>query len=598
MRLTGLKVTNFRSIKDLGPIRISPLQALVGENNSGKSNILRAIQCFLTAGAGGMEVDDFNDPSHPCIIECEFSELTDDEKRHLRPYLLGDRLILRKELFIDQSRGRESVKAEYHGYQAEPRDTHLSIKKIEEAHGNRPNWRQIAERADILDYVQDAQGRVTKASYKAGLEKYLAEHVVEYDEPELGQTQALGIAQNLLSVLPEYHPLNAITDYSDEIDRRSSSTVFRRLVGELADRIMKTDTRYQELEQAIGYIHSFLNPSSNSQNDTRLEALKRAESDLCETLTKLMPTVKSVQLGVEIDKPKDIFSKGVNIKIDDGVLTDVIDKGHGLQRSLVFSLLQMYISSKREDGVGRSMILGIEEPELYIHPHCQRLIYNVLREFAGVSDENGEASGSDQVIYTTHSPAFIDIWRYDSIGIVRKPNLDQGTKVHQADPQTLETENDRKTFKLLTSFGLKHNEAFFGRYSILVEGPEDEIAVIATARKLGIIKDLPDEIGLSIIVTGSKGEIPKFQKILSAFGLEYGVMFELDGRDVTDKQNKSILDGVQNNRVAAIPNRLEDLVGVGRHFDDQLHAKRFFSNPENINPEFEAMVRSILTDIT
>src|SRR3546814_16188549 len=69
-------------------------------------------------------------------------------------------------------------------------------------------------------------------------------------------------------------------------------------------------------------------------------------SDVCssdleslrDVVKKLMPTVQSVSLGVEVEASRDIFSKGVSIKIDDGVLTDVLDKGHGMQRSLVFSL--------------------------------------------------------------------------------------------------------------------------------------------------------------------------------------------------------------------------------------------------------------------
>ena len=97
MRLSKFRIQNYRSIRDSGEIRVEPLQALVGENNCGKSNCLRALQCFLTSGAGGMDVQDFNDPDTPCIIECEFTGLSEDEAKRLRPYLLGDKVILRKE---------------------------------------------------------------------------------------------------------------------------------------------------------------------------------------------------------------------------------------------------------------------------------------------------------------------------------------------------------------------------------------------------------------------------------------------------------------------------------------------------------------------
>jgi len=194
-------------------MRIEPLQALVGENNCGKNNCLRALQCFLTSGAGGMDVQDFNDPTTDCVIECEFTGLTEDEAKRLRPYLLGDKVILRKELRIhdDEAKGRKTVKAEYHGYQAEPRDAWLSIAKLEEGGGS-VKWKDIVGEHGLPDYFRNAERKVNKTSYKAGLERYLAENDVDYDDPQLGKTHALGIPQNLLSALPELYLLPAITD--------------------------------------------------------------------------------------------------------------------------------------------------------------------------------------------------------------------------------------------------------------------------------------------------------------------------------------------------------------------------------------------------
>lgn len=599
MRLAKFRIQNYRSIRDTGEVRVEPLQALVGENNSGKSNCLRALQCFLTSGAGGMEIQDFNIPDDPCLIECEFTGLNEDEIKRLRPYLLGDRVILRKELRIhdDEARGRKSVKAEYHGYQAEPRDLWLSLAKIEEKHGARPKWDDIFAAHDLPEYFRNAEGKVNKTSYKAGLERYLAENDVEYDDPRLGETHALGIPQNLLSALPELYLLPAITDYSDEIDRRSSSTVFRRLMADLSDRIMSADPRHQELEEALSRVRALLNHVEEEGAPERLEALGGVEASLRDVMKKLMPSVASISLEVQVEASKDIFARGVTIRVDDGVLTDVLDKGHGMQRSVVFSLLQMLIGAARRRGEGgcRPIILAIEEPELYIHPHCQRLIFRVLREFAGIGDDEAEAEGSDQVIYTTHSPAFIEVWNYQRIGLVRKLDLATGTTVAQAERGVLGDPNDRKVFKTLTCFGLRHNEVFFARDAVIVEGPEDEIAVIATARKLGRIAELPDEIGVSIVVTNGKGDVPKFQKVLNAFGLQYGVMLEMDGKGDADAENARIQELLNGNRVSKIPDRLENLAGVhANHFSDQRHTRLFFSDPDNINADMEAMVARLL----
>ena len=120
MKLVGLSVENFRSIRKLENFRVEPLQALVGENNSGKSNILRSIECFLSSGSGGVKPEDFHDRESPVKIEVRFGELDDQERHRLRPYLLDDHLILQKILSVGPD--LEKVASEYHGYRAEPKE--------------------------------------------------------------------------------------------------------------------------------------------------------------------------------------------------------------------------------------------------------------------------------------------------------------------------------------------------------------------------------------------------------------------------------------------------------------------------------------------
>jgi hypothetical protein len=100
---------------------------------------------------------------------------------------------------------------------------------------------------------------------------------------------------------------------------------------------------------------------------------------------------------------------------------------------------------------------------------------------------------------------------------------------------------------------------------------------------------------VSIVVANGKGEVPKFQKILNAFGLRYGVMLEMDGKDDDNSENVRIQELLNGNRVSKIPHKLEDLAGVAEnHFADQRHTRLFFSNPSNINAGMEAMVAQLL----
>jgi len=82
--------------------------------------------------------------------------------------------------------------------------------------------------------------------------------------------------------------------------------------------------------------------------------------------------------------------------------------------------------------------------------------------------------------------------------------------------------------------------------------------------------------------------------VLNAFGLSYGVLLELDGKPEAHTQTAPIIENLNGNRCGKVPRRIEDILGVGRHFDDQRHAKEFFSDPVRINNDMENLVKALL----
>jgi putative ATP-dependent endonuclease of the OLD family len=170
------------------------------------------------------------------------------------------------------------------------------LKKLDEKGIKAAAYPAMAKELGFIEHALTGDGKVTRTSYKAGIEKYLAENNIEYDEPQLGETQALGIPPNLLSALPEFFLLPAITDYSGEIDRRSSSTVFRRLMGNLSDRLLRADPRYQEVKEALSRVRALLNPQAQGDAPARLSALSSVETELRDVVKCLMPSVQGVSL--------------------------------------------------------------------------------------------------------------------------------------------------------------------------------------------------------------------------------------------------------------------------------------------------------------
>jgi predicted ATP-dependent endonuclease of OLD family len=76
------------------------------------------------------------------------------------------------------------------------------------------------------------------------------------------------------------------------------------------------------------------------------------------------------------------------------------------------------------------LVLLIEEPELYLRPQAQRYLYRLLREFS---------LAGNQVIYSTHSPTFLNVTRMDELVFVDR-SRPRGT--HALQPEPLSAEED------------------------------------------------------------------------------------------------------------------------------------------------------------
>ena len=604
MKLTELTVKNYRSIKSVDDFKITSFQSILGENNCGKSNLLSAIETFLSAGSGGTKADDFNDKTQKIIIKAKFKVSSHALKKIWKPYLLNDELILEKHIWIemDSKTQKESVKNEFHGYQAEPTDWFLSECKIKAAKGDRPKWKEIAEDNGLPDYFIE-NGSCNAAIFKKALSKYLNENEVSYDIPDLSATQALGLSSNVVASLPKFYLLKAITDYSDEIDKRASNTTFRKLMADLSDRILKLDPSYQKIEKALTTIEELLNERKieNPQAEDRLVSIGVIEIKIKELLSRLMPSVEKVTLKVLTEDVKTIFAKGVELSIDDGIETDVLLKGHGLQRCIVFSLIQTLILNERNELINTDplkiednpIILAIEEPELYIHPQLGKLFYDVLQEFGN----------KQQVIYSTHSPRFIDVYENQNIALVTKTKTD-GTKVMNCDTTAFDGLTDKKIFQGLTQLNTDVNELFFAKNVIVVEGPEDKIAITETCKKLNKIKIRPEEIEITVVVANGKGNINFFVRVLNAFKINYVVIHDtdipgktVDAENTARATNKKIFELTKTGKLVLFPVKLEATVGVSQHFTDQYDTLKFFTNHSNINADLEAIINDVLSKI-
>ena len=163
-------------------------------------------------------------------------------------------------------------------------------------------------------------------------------------------------------------------------------------------------------------------------------------------------------------------------------------------------------SSERQAG----LLLLIEEPELYLRPQAQRYLYRLLREFA---------LAGNQVIYSTHSPAFLNVARLDELVFVeRLPRT--GTRALQPEPVSADED-----FRVMTEFDAARSELFLARAVVLVEGLTEKLVLPFVFAALG--HDV-DREAISIVECGGKPNLPLFARICRATGTPFLVMHDSD----------------------------------------------------------------------
>lgn len=163
------------------------------------------------------------------------------------------------------------------------------------------------------------------------------------------------------------------------------------------------------------------------------------------------------------------------------------------------------------EGSGGAVVL-IEEPELFLRPQMQRYLYRALREMS----ERG-----NQVLYTTHSPAFLNVARLDELIFVERRV--SGT-THALQPSPMNPEED---FRILSEFDAERAELFLARAVILVEGLTEKLALPFVFEALG---ENADHAGVSIVECGGKSNIILFARVCKAAGVPFIAVYDRDAR--------------------------------------------------------------------
>ncbi len=541
---------NFQSCRDLS-ISVESMHALVGANNSGKSTILRAMNFLFNPSTRNLSNESFwsADTDLEIRVEAIFADLNSYENEVLGPYLRPDGTfhMARSAKVVGDDGSMEdggvNIVIKHHYRVPVPNVLWLRSDEINQV--NVAKWWKkknelMVGGISFLEFLE-SDTKPGVGIWKTKASEFVAAHFDKIPQTEKWIDNPQGYANVLKSTLPFFVLISALSDITDE-SKGTKNSPFGQLLLAILDSVK--DEKKEELDTILSEVSKKMNRIGGAD---RVQSITDTEHELNNYLGTIF---SDTDLEIEFETPTlESLVRTPQIYVDDGFRNKVENKGHGLQRAVVFSIIRMYAELMTEDK-RRGLVLAIEEPELYMHPQAQRTIRKALRKIA---------DGGDQVIFSTHSSLLVEVEYFDEIihlqstkshaGVLGPPvsNAQQMPMQPMIDDQMLRYP---RTAESVTSESIRErnahaynpnrNEGFFASRVILVEGLTEQYSLPIYAAAMGIDFDL---LGISVIECGGKFSIDRLYRVFNELAIPCYVMFDYDhGKSDSEKISRKLLE--------------------------------------------------------
>lgn len=480
MELQTFRVQNFRSIDDSGDIDVTRITALLGRNESGKSNILRALYS-LNPADGFQELSPIKDfPRHRKLSECSPDTLvvqstwalSDEDREQLSQILSGAEKL--NTIEVRRSYGKHrSVRIELEGPEYDHAKTKSEARKIEaavkakaaELHEDQKASLETAADtfvAAIGALTTREQWAVSASSKLAALRQALASADVDLSDTQDGKITALEeLAENIPAheealaeaqkwVIDHLPVFMYLEDYP-EIEGQQDIPAFlqRKANGQTT----QADRNFTKLCKVAG-----LNPTElqslldKNDQETRGQLANRASAVVTTAIRKRWKDRElKVRFNLDAQKFETLISDPTSVY---DVEVNLDERSRGFQWFFAFYIV---FAADTDDGGAHGAILLLDEPGLYLHARSQA---DLLRHL--------EDDFANQIVYTTHSPFMVPSHKLDWVRTVSIAE-ETGTTVSNnpaGDPRTL--------FPLQAALGYDLVQSLFvGPNNLIVEGVTD-----------------------------------------------------------------------------------------------------------------------------
>lgn len=523
MKLKKISIKNLRGLKNI-EFNNQGLTTLIGKNNCGKSSILRAIELLCTGVKPDME--EFHLRSDEDIeIEGVFDDLKDWERNSpaISALIYNNELRLKYVASVNADEGeKKKVDVAYYAY-----------KQNEDIEGWGESWGDLDDeiKAIALEVeikaAKDFKSKASKEKLKQKVRDRYPHKIVQGNAEWSGDSIPFNNA--LQQAIPKIIVIPAVKDAADESKySKTSKSAFGELMKKLILPQIQAEAEYENIILAISAL------SDRIRSEEGIAGIKNINAKLSDRLSRLI----NAKANVKFDNPEidTVISSSVGLRILDGVHDTPIGlQGHGLQRTLIFSLLEMVAENEAADNNenSRTTIILYEEPELYLHPQMLKKLKAILTSIS--------QSESWQIICSTHSPVFINIADAPESLIVLSRTADGAIALKQLTENPFEDNEagliERDALRAALDFHPTVCEVFFASKVVLVEG-DTEMAILKHCDELLEYCNVNVEKSLdcTIVSCGGKWTIPAIGRLLSKFGVSFKIVHDLDKHGKTDDE--------------------------------------------------------------
>ncbi len=319
------------------------------------------------------------------------------------------------------------------------------------------------------------------------------------DIPEADATHMFGFnGEHTLAKRVRLVLVPAATDIVSQVGAAGRGSALSDLIGSLMSEAV-TAARSSWEERFADQIQELSDEIKRGVADSTATQADRVN----ERLKALVPNAK---IEFTADAPSWSLKGDGSLNTDviiDGLRNDVSRQGHGVQRAVMIAMLQALVPDAatpspvepEENDTLPSLIIGIEEPEIYQHSVRARNFARVLSRLA--------ERAKTQLFIATHSPYFVTPEQFTALrcfalsdGATTISSTTLGAVAVNADaPEAQVTRAVEK--ELPRTF----SEGFFADAVVFVEGDTDRVIYEVIADRVG---QALDSAGIAVLAMGGK----------------------------------------------------------------------------------------------